>query len=152
MSNWKQTVQFEDEELTAQVAVPGLKTMNAVRVHFLEADELTSAAEAALDALLQKLPELEPAIIRAAFENYQHISKEFGRIYGDEVRLPVAANAQDLRSFYWLVTLYLSYKPELGEFGLGFGCDWEEEHGFGLYFRQWQIVDNGDYTVAFDPN
>jgi hypothetical protein len=37
----------------------------------------------------------------------------------------------------------------MGRFGLGFNCDWEEEHGFGLQFRNWQIVEVGGDAEAF---
>ncbi|MBC6606108.1 hypothetical protein H8B13_04685 [Hymenobacter sp. BT188] len=149
MSNWKNTLRIEDGELMAEVEVYLFQKRSTVPVLFEGTEELTPEAEAAVEAMLQRLPTLNKVIMDSAFEHYKWIVKEFGRIYGNQVPIPVATDVSTLQPLYELQMIYLPCEPEPGRFGLGFNCDWEEEHGLGLQFRNWQIVEIGGDAEAF---
>ena len=116
-----------------------------VSLHFGGATELTPTMEEVVNVLLAKLPSMERTITETVFSSYQDMASQFG----DEDDFPVAADAEALKPFYQLRTIYLPYEHEEGRFGLGFECDWEVEHGFGLQFRNWQIVEVGGEAEAF---
>ncbi|MBC6611027.1 hypothetical protein H8B15_08835 [Hymenobacter sp. BT507] len=154
MSSWKSTLRLtEMEGLVADVQLPNfLQTSAPVLIHFSEFDdreELLPQEETSVDTLLQQLPNLANTVADTAFKHYQWIYKEYRRIYGEQLEMPVAANSVELRSFYQLRTIYLPEEVEKGRFGLGFSCDWEKEHDFGMQFRNWEIVEVGGDAEAF---
>ncbi|OUJ75845.1 DUF6985 domain-containing protein [Hymenobacter crusticola] len=153
MLNWKETLRFSEfEGLTATVLLDFLRRKEPVSISFGEygdMTELTSEAEAATEILLQRLPDLEQIVASTAFEHYQNVSREFKRIYGEKVEIPFAADAAALLPFYQLQRIYLPEDSEEGRFGLGFECEWEIEHGFGIQFRNWKIVEVGGDAEAF---
>lgn len=149
MNDWKKTLRVEHGELVAGVEVTLLQKHEAIRLHFEGAAELTPEAEAAVETLLQSLPDLQEAIKEAAFEYYQAIREELGDTQCQELDVPLVADKVALLPYYQLYAIYLPEEPETGRFGLGFNCDWEEEHGFGLQFRNWQIVEVGGDAEAF---
>ncbi|NVO32376.1 DUF6985 domain-containing protein [Hymenobacter lapidiphilus] len=153
MNNWKEYLRFDQfEGLEARVPLSFLQTESPVRLSFgeyAEGEELPPESVAAVDAVLKRLPALEKLVADAAFEHYKMICREFGRIYGEEFVSPKAENELDLQRLYQLRAVYFPEEPEIGRFGLGFTCDWEEEHGFGLQFRSWQIVEVGGDAEAF---
>lgn len=149
MSDWKDTLHIEHEDLMAEVPVDLFGKHALVPVLFEGVTELTPLAEAALNSLLQRLPSLEAIIVDTAFEHYQRVAEGFKTIYGRPLDMPVVTNAAALLPYYHPYSIYLPEEPELGRFGIGFGCEWEEEHGFGIQFRNWHIVEIGGDAEAF---
>lgn len=45
-------------------------------------------------------------------------------------------------------------KPEeeckKGSFGFALGCRWDEEHGIGVAFKKWKVIEVGGIDVAYD--
>lgn len=152
MSGWESTLRMDKfGDFVADVPLTFLQNSGLVCLYFgelEEMDEFMPETKAIVDALLQRLPSLEQTVANAAFEHYQHVSKEVKLIYGNEVEFPFAENATTLLPFYQLRTIYLPAESEEGRFGLGFKCKWEEEHGLGLQFRHWEVVEVGGEAEA----
>jgi len=148
MSDWRETLRFVDEYegLIATVQLDFLRRQEPVRVHLNDfSGSAEHSPEASVEAVLQHLPILEKTVADAAFEHYQQVYS----LYGKDEELPVVADATALLPFYQLHTIYLPDELEIGRFGLGFECEWEIEHGFGLQFRNWKIVEVGGDAEAF---
>lgn len=145
MAHWKETLRIEHEALVGEATLSLLQADGPVALDFGGSTALTPAMEAAVDALLARLPSMENNIAEVAFTSYQAIWAEFH----DEDVFPEATDAKALKPFYQLQHIYLPEEPEVGRFGLGFECEWEIEHGFGLQFRNWQIVEIGGEAEAF---
>lgn len=145
MTNWKDTLRTEHGEMVAQASLNLLQANGPVQIYFGGATELTPTIQEAVNALLIKLPSMESDIAEATFSSYEEMLAQ----YGDEDGFPVAANSVALKPFYQLTAIYLPEEPEEGRFGLGFECEWEIEHGLGLQFRNWQIVETGGAAEAF---
>ena len=76
MIDWRETLRFVDEYegLIATVQLDFLRRKESVRIQlndFTGNTELSPEAEATIDALLQRLPGMEPVIMDTAFENYK---------------------------------------------------------------------------------
>ncbi|UOQ78739.1 hypothetical protein MUN84_09495 [Hymenobacter sp. 5516J-16] len=151
MSNWKDTVRTDEfDDLVAEVSLNLLQATEPVRLCFGVDTTLeeAKAAEVVVNELLQKLPSLEGTIANAAFKYYQLLVKALSE-YGESYSLPVADDAAALRQFYQLMAIHLPFELEAGHFGLEFRCEFEEEHGMGIRFRNWQIEEVGDGSEAF---
>ncbi len=133
----------------ADIEISLLQKHNTIPLRFADADELTLEAEAAIEALLRRLPSLENTIEEAAYQFYTELS-EYRLKHNYQVDMPFASDNKALLPFYHLLKIFLPDEIEEGRFGLAFSCDWEEEHGFGLQFRDWQIVEVGGYAQAFE--
>ncbi len=153
MSDWQKTLREEEYEgVTGEVSLVFLRQLRTVRLSFIAyattVDE-AKAAEPIVNQLLSRLPALEATVATAAFAHYLFLVEAFRTSYGDQVQLPEAADAEALKPFYQLTTIYLPNEPEAGYFGLGFECEFEEEHGMGMRFRNWQIEEVADHEAAF---
>ncbi|WBA40769.1 DUF6985 domain-containing protein [Hymenobacter canadensis] len=153
MNNWKQTVRFDETEgLMADVPLDFVPSKPLVRLMFDlsgQVQTLTPEMAAAAEAVLQQLPGLNQSVAEAAFEHFQMMRQMCGDIYNEEDELLTAADATELQALYQLQTIYFPEEPEIGRFGLSFVCQWEIEHGFGLQFRNWNIVEVGGEAEAF---
>lgn len=154
MSEWLETVREEPcEGIIAEMPLSFLQREGSVRLCF-DVDATVAnakAASASVNQLLNRLPSLESTVADATFKYYLFLVKAFRKMYGCEVRLPKAANADALKSFYQLTTIYMPEEDELkgGRFGLGFECDFDIEHGLGIRFCDWQIEEVGEESEVF---
>jgi ribosomal protein S18 acetylase RimI-like enzyme len=152
--SWKEALHFNSDDMGLEAAET-LRFLNhegAVCLRFGEygdREELLPGEEEAVNALLQRLPGLESVVAEAAFTHYQTICKAYGAAIYAEPSFPRAANATELLPFYRLQTIFFPEDPEAGRFGLGFSCDWEIEHDFGVQFRHWQLAEVGGEAEAF---
>lgn len=64
--------------------------------------------------------------------------------------MPDIKNPEAFRSLISLgsMSFYPFAKDGLGYVGLGFGCEWDQEHGFGVMLHGLQIIGMGDHEAA----
>jgi len=100
--------------------------------------------EAALNALLTYYQEAYP---------YYRLGWEMGG--ADEATieqaLPKHINREKLLQLMVPTEIYISPEAtcKVGTFGLGLECEWDEEHGLGVYFDEWAVYETGGMDVAF---
>jgi len=65
--------------------------------------------------------------------------------------LPKDINSKKLLTLITPSEIYI--KPEEnceeGTFGFGLECEWDEEHGLGVFFRDWVVFEVGGMDVSF---
>jgi hypothetical protein len=153
MSEWQDTLRVSEYEgVLAEVPLLFLQHEGLVRINFnvdTTTVEEARQVEGFVNQILSRLPSLQEAVATASFKYYLFLVEAFRKSYGDEVQLPVATDAESLKQFYKLTTIYLPNEFEAGYFGLGFECEFEIEHGLGIRFRNWQIEEVGDEEEGF---
>ena len=151
MSEWQDTLRVSEYEgVLAEVPIPFLQHESLVRIIFnvdTTTVEEAKQVERFVNQILNRLPSLEKSIATASFKYYQFLVEAFR--HDEEVQLPVATDAESLKQFYKLTTIFLPNEFEVGYFGLGFKCEFEIEHGLGIRFRNWQIEEVGDEEQGF---
>lgn len=151
MSEWQDFLRVtEYEGVLAQVPFLFLQHNGLVRISFnvdTTTVEEVKQVEGYVNQILSRLHSLEDSVAAAAFKYYQFLVEAFR--HDEEVQLPVASDAESLKQFYRLTTIFLPNEFEEGYFGLGFECEFEVEHGLGIRFRNWQIEEVGDEEVGF---
>ena len=148
LNDWQETLRIEFDQAVADVHLDFLQYSGPVRLYFNVDTTTVEAAKALSDSvnrLISRLPSLEDAVADAAFKGYSLLAEQIG----EEEHFPKAHDVKSLLPFYRLTAVYLPTEPQEGHFGLGFECEFEEEHGMGIRFRNWQIEESGDESVAF---
>ena len=148
VNDWTKTLRIEFDQAVADAHLDFLQHSGQVRLYFNVDTTTVQAATAFTDSvnqLLGRLPSLQNAVADAAFDGYSLLVEQLGK----EESLPEANDAKALLPFYKLTAIYLPNEPQEGHFGLGFECEFEEEHGMGIRFHNWQIEESGDESVAF---
>ena len=153
MSEWQETLRVEEYEgVIAEMPFVFLQRNSLVKLRFnvdTTTVEEAKNVEGFVSQILTRLPSLEDVVSAASFKYYQFLVEAFRKIYGEAVQLPIATDAESLKQFYQLTTIYLPNEFKEGYFGLGFECEFEIEHGLGIRFRNWQIEEVGDESEGF---
>jgi hypothetical protein len=151
MSKWQDSLRVSEYEgVLAEVPLLFLQHECLVRISFnvdTTTIEEAKEVEGFVNQILSRLPSLEEIVATASFKYYQFLVEAFR--HDEEVKFPVATDAESLKQFYRLTTIFLPNEFEAGYFGLGFECDFEIEHGLGIRFRNWQIEEVGDEEQGF---
>jgi hypothetical protein len=102
-----------------------------------------------VQAILDYPHDLRGLVERGVFDYYQ--AEVFGAIdFGDpEVEQECAPPLTDPAQIWklipgadiWISQFYKEGYEDAVEFKMTFECSWDEEHGLGVKFRDWQIVD-----------
>ncbi len=95
------------------------------------------------------------AILDAAFRIYPGARAEWLRHYPDEASsLPILADPKDLAQVMGLhdVHVLAVEKDGFAYVGFEFGCNWEDEHGFGVLTYKDRVIDSGSARTAFQPS
>ncbi len=83
-------------------------------------------------------------VMLGILNKYPEIVEEYGE-YADE--MPEISTVQDLKEYIKPLKVFIH---EDGNIGIGFDCEWEEEHGLGiLYSKDDGVIVVGDFSEAF---
>ncbi len=91
----------------------------------------------------------------AAFAWYPSARAEWLRSYPDEaVSVPVVPTQADLASVMGLhdVHVIATAKAGFAYIGFEFGCNWDDEHGFGIMTHKDRVIAVGDARIAIHRN
>ncbi len=113
----------------------------------------TPAQSAAYTHLLKNQKQIQKAILLDLFERYPAYRTAYLAGYcleetSDE--LPILKRHQQLKDLVGLSSLFVHTveKDGIAYVGYEFGCDWDEEHGFGAMMHMDRVVEIGDSAVA----
>ena len=79
------------------------------------------------------------------YQNHIYGAIDFGSPEDDQECAPQLAESGQIWRLIsgpelWIKQVYLDEHVDAVEFTMAFGCTWDEEHGLGVRFRDWQIV------------
>jgi len=158
MELWLKNIKLQDDELitsyfskffNTDISIRFIGTNNQVHlnqanlVNDLIKNEISWIGKA-IDALMQYYKETYPDykigwkmsdLDDAAIEQY----------------LPKEINQTKLLKLITPSEIYISPEDdcEYGAFGFGLECEWDIEHGLGVYFKNWEVCEVGSMVVAF---
>jgi hypothetical protein len=105
------------------------------------------------DLVLSKIAEIYPAKLESFRDGYGYYEdkQEFEDSFGEE-DMPELKSISQLKSIIRLRTVYIMDYAKKGYayVGLEFGCNWEEENGFGIMLHKTDVIQAGDATASFD--
>ncbi len=89
-------------------------------------------------------------IMTKILEEYPTIKANIEKMFADEDisdEMPKISSIEDLKKYIQPQRIYFH---ENGNIGVGFNCEWEEEHGLGILFNEKDgVLEIGDFPVAF---
>jgi hypothetical protein len=94
-------------------------------------------------------------VLAATFDEYPGYRSEWLSHYPDEKkRLPVIRNPAGLAAVMGLhdVHVHVTVRDGLAYVGFEFGCNWEDEHGFGVLTHSDRVIEIGDAHISFAPS
>jgi hypothetical protein len=158
MNNWKDNLKEEDGDFVTNFTSSVYNC--SIDVRFIDCPEgPTKFKSNFLDEIIQKEQEWLNTCYPQLLKDYQEIYKivkegtlmesipaeQLAEWYPDNVDL------SNIKSMLTPVEIYISTssEKERGNFGIGFNCTWDVEHGAGIAFEAWKIVESGGMEVAF---
>lgn len=157
MKNWKENLELRFDELYSFYYSQFFKIK--MEIAFLDSSELTTAQESLVNEIIDQEKEWGLKIIEALLIYYNKTYSDFKRGWemgGADEKLieKVLPKEIDTEKLLQLVEpSQLCIRPEenhdKGSFGLALGCDWDEEHGIGVVFKNWKVIDVGGMDVAY---
>jgi len=128
-----------------------------------DAEEMTDPAPAQIAAyefLKKNQSELADKVLAAIFKAYPKMRKEHNEFLtfddGDPipgaVAMPPLKSASQLKKLMGLGTVHILNIAKGGQayVGFEFGCEWDEEHGFGVMTHKLRMVEVGQGDSSFD--
>jgi hypothetical protein len=98
-------------------------------------------------------PQVAAVVLDAAFRAYPDGRAEWLSHYPDEASdLPVIASPGDLAAVMGLHDIHILATARDGAayIGFEFGCNWDDEHGFGVLTHLDRVIEHGSAHVSFD--
>lgn len=113
----------------------------------------TPAQSAAYTHLLKNQKQVQKAILLDVFGRYPDYRASYLAEFDlDETddRLPILKRHQQLKDLVGLSSVFVHTveKDGIAYVGYEFGCDWEEEHGFGAMMHKDRVVEIGESAVG----
>ena len=107
----------------------------------------------AMEFQLQHGEEVVQSVLTALLPHYRELKKDWE---ADDKDMPPVAQSADFRGMIGLNEIHIlpHVSDGLAYVGLGFGCDWDEEHGLGMVLHGNRVLEIGQASDAFDyePN
>lgn len=158
MNDWKEKLILDDDELVTTYFSKVFNTEIAIRLIGTD-DKVHSKQEQVLSRLIND----ETVWMEKAFNSIMNYYRE---VYPDyklglkiggadaetiEEYLPKEINRKVLLRLIEPSEIFISHELNCsdGKFGFGLECSWDVEHGLGVLFDNWEVVDVGGMDVAF---
>ncbi|MCU0437456.1 MAG: hypothetical protein MUC49_06030 [Raineya sp.] len=158
MEIWLKNIKLQDDELitsyfskffNTDISIRFVGTNNQIQPN--QANLVTDVIkneifwiEKAIDALIQYYKE--------TYADYK-IGWELSNLDDAVIEqyLPKEINQTKLLKLITPSEIYISPEEscEYGTFGFGLECEWDIEHGLGVYFKNWEVYEVGSMDVAF---
>lgn len=158
MENWKEKLRLEDDELVTSYSSKVFNTEIPIRV-MGTSDKIHRRQEQVISQLITEESRwIEKAIVgiidyyKEVYPDYK-MGWELGGADENTIEnyLPKEINREKLLKLISPSEIYINPEEECdpGRFGFGLECEWDEEHGLGVYFDNWRITEVGGMDVAF---
>ncbi len=86
-------------------------------------------------------------VMSGLLEEYPAIKAKEEEWFEEGEEMPSITSIEDMKNYISPLRIYFH---EDGNIGIGFDCEWEEEHGLGVLFNENDgVIEIGDYPVAF---
>lgn len=158
MKNWKENQIIAYGDLHSSYYSTLFKTK--IEIWFADTFSLGANQEKLVNQITEQEKEWVPKAISALMIYYKktYVDYKKGWEMGGadqkaiEEVLPKEINTEKLLQL--ITPEEICIKPEKncenGSFGFALGCNWDEEHGLGVAFKKWKVIDVGDIDVAFN--
>lgn len=158
MDSWKEKLKLEDDELVTTYLSTVFKVEISIRL-MGTSDKVHPKQEQIISQLITEESKWIEKAILAIIDYYKDTYSDYklGWELGGtdeatiEKYLPQEINREKLFKLITPGEIYINQEEECesGRFGFGLACEWDVEHGLGVYFDNWEITDTGDMDVAF---
>lgn len=106
----------------------------------------------AVNYLLEHQERIAEVICERVKAEYPDIMRNFGlEDFDEEEGFPKIKSNEDVKKAIGFSTIYvaMAHKDGIAYLGYGFGCKWDEEHGYGLVMHKDEITESGDSACAY---
>jgi hypothetical protein len=158
MKSWNGKLKLQDDELVSSYSSDVFNS--EIPIRFTGTNDTVHEKQAQLVSLLvanetQWMDKAINSVIKYYKEYYPDYKKGMEWAGADEEFiekcLPKEMNREKLLNLLTPSEIYINPEEEceLGSFGFGLDCEWNPEHGLGVYFDNWEIIEIGGMDVAF---
>lgn len=158
MKNWKENLELRFDELYSFYYNQFFKAK--IEIAFLDSSKLVAAQESLVNEIIDKEKKWGPKVIEAIIIYYKKTYSDYKNGWemgGADAKtiekvLPKEIDKEKLLPLIELSEICIAPEQncESGSFGFALGCDWDEEHGLGIAFKNWKVIDVGGTDVAFN--
>ena len=158
MDNWKKNIKLEDDELVTAYSSVFFKTEIPIRLMGTN-DKIHPKQERIISQLITEESKWIEKTINSILDYYKQSYKDYktGWELGGadektiEQYLPKDINREKLIALISSGEIFINPEEQCatGQFGFGLECEWDIEHGLGVYFNNWIVTDTGGMDVAF---
>lgn len=158
MENWEKKIKLEDDELVTSY-FSKFFNLNIPIIFVETADKVRPKQALLVTGLIENEMNWIDESLKAILEYYKEAYPGYrkGWELGDadeetiEQYLPKEINQIKLLKLITPAEIYINPEEdcESGTFGFGLECEWDTEHGLGVYFNDWKVCKTGGMGIAF---
>lgn len=158
MNNWEKKIISENGELVS--SYKSVFFNHKIPIRFLKtSEEIGPVQKSTISLLIENEMEVMDQVMASVLSYYKSVFMEYRNAWKeagadkevlDEV-LPKIVDQSKLIKLIKPMEIYIfeDIVMEAGDFGMAFHCEWDIEHGFGIFFENWKASDVGLMEVAF---
>lgn len=158
MENWHEKIKLEDDELVTSYFSNFFN--HDISIRFLGTkDNVNFKQNALVNEIIENedfwIKECITSLLKYYVEAYPHykIGWKLGGVDEKTIEeyLPKDINVIKLLKLITPAEIYIEPEEacDKGKFGFGLDCEWDIEHGIGVYFDNWKVFRVGGMQVAF---
>nr|WP_275978010.1 hypothetical protein [Idiomarina rhizosphaerae] len=141
--------------LVGELHVPFLRQKESIEVCFVgQKRAVTESQQKTLLGYLEQIDTIHRQAVERISIDYQANVDIYRRAFQEwgedpDVHAPLVNSAEDLAPVMLYQSLFIPSWKDLGTFGMGFWAKWEVEHGVGIKFESWRLLEAGENSVHF---
>lgn len=155
LAEWLEGLRKEDDLLVGELHVPFLQQKESIEVCFVgQKRAVTESQQKTLLGYLEQLDTIHQQAVERIFTDYQTNVDIYRRAFQEwgedpDEHVPLINSAEDLAPILLYQSLFIPSWKDVGTFGMGFWAKWEVEHGVGIKFEGWRLLEAGGNAVHF---
>jgi len=155
LKEWLKSLRREDDLLIGEMDLSFLGNSNKVEICFIQDNDCPSLSQIdTLAGYIKDLDKFHCVSAKAIFDAYKESNDLYRGAFiewgeNPDEFAPIVSQKQELESLVIYQSLFIQASESPGEFGMGFWCRWDQEHGFGIKFVDWCINDIGENSIHF---
>lgn len=155
LTSWFKRLCREDDLLVGELELSFLGVDTTVEICFIQRGKAPSRIQIeTINGYLQHLVEIHSAAANSIYAQYNASLADYRRAFTEwgsepDEFAPFLSKAYELAPLLTYQSLFIQDAETTGEFGMGFWSKWEQEHGVGVKFVNWELQQVDENSIHY---